>query len=154
MLRSSGWTRTSLPVRKTLAGASTTREMLKHLRGDTSTNPDFCLSHHRRWPAYNTVIRLGASGPPSTSPLRVSLANCFIKPQVQGLLGIHLISGRLSHTVVSALLYHSTMFVLWLGGEGLIFFSLHLHSVYKGTLHCGDPEQLANGFSMGREAYG
>lgn len=69
------------------------------------------------------MIRSGASGSLRNFLLRVSLGNRFIKPQVQGLLGIHLISGRLSYKVVAALLYCGTMFVLLVGGEGLIFFS-------------------------------
>lgn len=97
-------------------------------------------------------MRLGASGSLRIF-LRVSLGNGFIKPQVQGILGIHLISGRLSYKVVSALLYCSTMFVLLVGWGGAGFFFLllllllHLHSVYKSIMHWDDPEELTNGFS-------
>jgi hypothetical protein len=95
----------------------------KYMGWDTLTNPNSCLSHHRCRPAYNTVMRLGASGPLRIFLLRVSLGNCFIKPQVQGILGIHLISGRLPYKVVSALLYCSTVFVLLVGWGGAGFFS-------------------------------
>lgn len=107
---------------ETTARVRLTREILKHMKWDTLTNPNFRFPHHRCRPAYNTVIRLGASRSLSISLLRVSLGNCFIKPQVQGLLGIHLISGRLSYKVVSALLYCGTMFVLLVGGRGWFFF--------------------------------
>lgn len=74
---------------------------------------------------------LGASGSLSISLLRASLGNCFIKPQVQGLLGIHLISGRLSYKVVSALLYCGTTFVLLVGGGvGVLIFFFCVCTVY------------------------
>lgn len=96
------------------------------------TNPSFCFSRHRCWPTYNTVMWLGASGSLTEHHffLRVSLGNCLIKPQVQGLLSIHLISGRLFCKVVSALLYCSTMFVLF-SGWGLIFFSAFAQYIQK-----------------------
>lgn len=73
----------------------------------------------------------------------MSLGNCFIKPQVQGILGIHLVSGRLSYKVVSALLYCSTMFVLLVGWGGAGLFSssssafaqcIHKHNAFGMTL--------------------
>lgn len=96
-------------------------------------------------------MRLGASGPLRIFLLRVSLGNCFIKPQVQGILGIHLISGRLPYKVVSALLYCSTVFVLLVGwgGAGFFLLLLHVHSVYTSIMHWDDPEELTSGFSTG-----
>lgn len=106
---------------ETLARGIANLRILKHDRWDTLTNPSFCFSHHRCWPTYNTVMWLGVSGPLSISLLRVSLGNCLIKPQVQGLPSIHLVSGRLFYKVVSALLYCSTMFVLFLVGADFFF---------------------------------
>lgn len=135
------WAMTPLPRGETLARVTANLRVLKHAKWDSLTNPRFWFSQHRCWPTYNTVTGLSASGSPSISLLRVSLGNCLINPQVQGLLSIHLISGRLFYKVVSALLYCSTVCFFWLGG----WFFLHFHSIYKRILHCNDSGQLTGG---------
>lgn len=103
------------------------------------SNPRFWFSHHRCRPTYNTVTGLSASGSPSISLLRVSLGNCLIKPQVQGLLSIHLI---LEDSSTRWYLLFCIVAQCAFSGWGLIFF-LHLHSIYKRILHCN--EQLMGG---------